>query len=175
VLNTKLQIHIQHKNISIIIKNIDKTLKLISNYNFCKNKTYSINPNYKNNNFINYSTNLNFNCQFQDNKLPIFSQLLEKLQKQNIISLQNMEYIIPNDLKKEVQNKLKIKAFKYGLNKAKQLSKIFSKSCFMKSINFSANHYPLRTFKAFSTSNIPIPQNNGSIIKLETFYKFECL
>jgi hypothetical protein len=174
LLSTTLKIHIQNKNIATLTNEINNILNIMDNYKFCKNKTYSILPKYKNQKFINYYTDLNFKCEFQKDKLPIFSKLLNKLNK-HIISIYNFQYTLTKDLYQKAQNNLKIEAFNYGLEKAKKLSNTFNKKCFMKSINFNNTHQVYtRNVVMFKQSTLPTPKNNTQNILLNVNYLFVC-
>ena len=174
-LSTTLKVHIQNKNISKISNEISNVLNIVNSYNFCKNKTYSILPKYKDQKFINYYTDLKFQCEFNKNKLSIFSNLLENIQKNNIVSIYNFEYTLSSKLYKQTENKLKIKAFNYGLKKAQKLSKTFNQKCFMKSINFNISSYN-RDYKVLMAPsiNLPTPKNEGQNVNINVNYRFIC-
>ena len=173
-LSTTLKVHIQNKNISTIANEISNVLNIVNSYNFCKNNKYSILPKYKNQKFITYYTDLSFKCEFSKKKLPIFSELLGKI-KNNIISIYDFEYKIPSKLYKQTQTILKIKAFNYGLDKAKKLSNTFYKKCFMKSLNFNQPIYT-KNLRVFSESaiSLPTPKNEGKNVILSVNYRFIC-
>jgi len=175
ILQTTLQIHIQNRNISKLTNKIGVILNKVNSYKFCKNKSYSILPTYKNQKFINYYTDLKFKCEFNKNKLPIFSQLLAKIQNENIISIYNFEYTLPKKLYNKTQTNLKIEAFNYGLKKAQKLSNTFNKKCFMKSINFNTPLYN-RSYKVLMAPsiNLPTPKNEGQNVNINANYRFIC-
>jgi len=174
VLQTRLEITIENKQISNVVKEIDNILKIINKYNFCKNNGYSIFPKYYKNKFVSYQTKLKLNCRFVDTKIKLFTQLLSKVQN-HVIYINNLKYVVPKEIQKKVLKELKIKAFNYGLNKTKELSKVLKKRCFVKNVEF--NHYQQNVLykkMSFYQNAVPLPQNNGKDLILNVNYKFIC-
>jgi len=174
-LNTVLAISLEDKNIANLVSKIDKTLKIANKYNFCKNDGYSIMPKFYKNKFDTYNTKLKLNCQFTDKKIDLFSKFLAQVQKNNIIYIYDLKYIIPKKLQKDSIKLLKIEALNYALKKAKKLSTTFNKKCFMQKVNF--NNYNTRMlFKSVSMyqKSIPLPQNHGKNIEIKANYNFVC-
>lgn len=157
-------------NIIIIQKNFNQLMKSISNIptnNNCKIKNYYINPIFnKNNSFQTYKSVINMQCiiSSNSNNLDKFLKKLSSLGKININSI----YATPQNF----NNILKIKAYNYGNNFAKKLSKKLNYNCYVKSISFNnQNYYPKMQYKTmyFSTPN------SSKTNYLKAFYLLECI
>jgi len=175
LVDTTLAISLEDKNIASLVNKIDNMLKIVNNYHFCKNNSYSILPKYSKNKFISYNTKLKLQCQFKNNKINIFTELLNKVQKNNIIYIHNLKYIIPKNLQKNSVNNLKIEALNYGIIKAQKLSKTFKQKCFMQKVDFNSYSRNI-LYKRVSLyqESMPLPQNHGKNIELKANYKFIC-
>jgi len=162
--STNITLMMSNKNLNPLINNITSLPK----NNYCHLKNYSISPIFnKKSAFINYNAYVYINCNLNKNSSKTFDKYLKNLSKLGKIKISSIEPKNQNHSKI-----LKLKAYNYGINLAKNISKKLHLKCFIKSVSF--NHFIKKSMPSFRTFSMPMPQNTKTE-QLKAYYNIECL